>query len=576
MVARAARRTGGAQAITLDHGDLTSQMPQHGSPPPRRSSQPRVASWVPLVAILVVQAILSLRLTWSNSAFQDEALYLWAGHLQWASWLHGVSIAPAFPSYFSGAPVIYPPIGALADDLGGLAGARLLSLCFMLGATALLWSAARRLFDPRAAFFAAAFFAGTAATQFLGAFATYDAMALVLLAAAAWCALRSGDCGRRAQLLLVTVVVALLVLASMTKYASVLWDPVVLALAALADGRRRGLRSGLQTGLAATVLVAGVLTVAVLLASPAYWDGIRFSTLQRSTGGTAPVAVLQQAGWWIGPVAVLAIAGAVISTMAPRWRQVTTRRQDTTGRQDTALVWIGWTLAAAVLLAPVEQARIHTTVSLFKHVGYGGWFAAIMAGYAVSAMWQLAGAARGRRRAVTSSAVALLVAMGLTSAISADQHYAGWPNTDTLIARLGPLVSHHPGPSLAEDPFVPSYYLADPRTTWSNTWYFRYADSATGAVVAGLPAYADAIRHHYFAVVVIGFTSTGAADRAIEQDLSQNPGYRLVGTVPWSAGSARGYFLIWRYRPAASARYFSWREWVSNPLAAPRNQRGRQ
>ena len=58
--------------------------------------------------------LLSLRLVRADTAFQDEALYLWAGHLEWAHWLHGTAVPP-FPYYFSGAPVIYPPLGALAD-----------------------------------------------------------------------------------------------------------------------------------------------------------------------------------------------------------------------------------------------------------------------------------------------------------------------------------------------------------------------------------------------------------------------------------------------------------------------------
>ena len=37
-------------------------------------------------------------------------------------------------------------------------------------------------------------------------------------------------------------------------------------------------------------------------------------------------------------------------------------------------------LAAAVFLVPAEQARIHVYTSLFKHVGFWGWFAAIVAG----------------------------------------------------------------------------------------------------------------------------------------------------------------------------------------------------
>ena len=104
----------------------------------------RTCRW-PLLAVLAVQAALSLRLVWSNTAFQDEGLYLRAGHLEWARWLHGTPI-PDFPSYFSGAPVIYPPLGALADSVGGLAAARILSLCFMLGVTSLLWATAVRLY----------------------------------------------------------------------------------------------------------------------------------------------------------------------------------------------------------------------------------------------------------------------------------------------------------------------------------------------------------------------------------------------------------------------------------------------
>ena len=86
-------------------------------------------SW-PLLPVLVVQAVLSLRLVRADTAFQDEALYLWAGHLQWAHWLHG-TVIPPFAYYFAGAPVIYPPLGALADSVGDLAGARMLSLVFI-------------------------------------------------------------------------------------------------------------------------------------------------------------------------------------------------------------------------------------------------------------------------------------------------------------------------------------------------------------------------------------------------------------------------------------------------------------
>src|SRR6201996_9129293 len=121
----------------------------------------------PLVPILILQAALSARLIRADTAFQDEALYLWAGHLEWASLLHGGAL-PQFPAFFSGAPVIYPPLAALVDSVGGLDGARLLSLAFMLGATALLYATSGRLFGKWAAFFSAVLFAIISPTLHLG------------------------------------------------------------------------------------------------------------------------------------------------------------------------------------------------------------------------------------------------------------------------------------------------------------------------------------------------------------------------------------------------------------------------
>jgi hypothetical protein len=62
-----------------------------------RMSRLRIPGNWPLLVVLVVQATLSLRLVGADTAFQDEALYLWAGHLEWAWLLHGTPIPP-FPS----------------------------------------------------------------------------------------------------------------------------------------------------------------------------------------------------------------------------------------------------------------------------------------------------------------------------------------------------------------------------------------------------------------------------------------------------------------------------------------------
>ena len=183
-----------------------------------------------LIAILTLQAVLSLRLVWSNTAFLDEATYLFGGHIELAHWLHGTPLPP-LATYFSGAPVIYPPLAALTASIGGVAAARLLSLAFMLGATGLLWSTTSKLFGGRAAFFAATLFAVVGPTQALGAFATYDAMALFLLAVSAWCVVSAQDRDNSTFFLLAGI--AMLALANATKYATARPDPAVVALAAV-------------------------------------------------------------------------------------------------------------------------------------------------------------------------------------------------------------------------------------------------------------------------------------------------------------------------------------------------------
>ena len=156
-----------AEDTRAPHADAQDHHDQ--IPIPRRSGRetrhrkPNYSGW-PLLPVLAVQTLLWPDFCWSNSAFQDEALYLRAGHLEWARLLH-LAPVPDFPSYFSGAPVLYPPLGALADSVGGLAAGRLLSLCFMLGVTSLLWATSTRLYGQRAGLLAAALFATLAGTQ---------------------------------------------------------------------------------------------------------------------------------------------------------------------------------------------------------------------------------------------------------------------------------------------------------------------------------------------------------------------------------------------------------------------------
>jgi hypothetical protein len=490
----------------------------------------RLPGWWPLGAVLAVQAALSLRLVWSNTAFPDEALYLWAGHLEWEHWLHGTPL-PAFPTYFSGSPTVYPPLGALADMLGGLAGARILSLAFMLAATALLHETANRLFGGRSGLLAAGIFAATGSTLFLGAFATYDAMALMLLALAARMVVAAGPRRLPSQAALLLGAGTVLALADAAKYAAALWNPVVIALAVLGVWQARGWKQGVAAGVACGTALAAVAGAGIRLGGHPYWRGITFTTLSRQHGTSSPAGIAADSIGWVGIVAVLAVIGAVVVTVT---------------RKDLPARLTAWVLAAAVALAPANQARIHVFTSLFKHVGFGAWFAAAVAGLALAS---LANAVpRLKRDAAFRVAVATVSASAVFGGLLSATHFSTWPDSDGFIKAVAPALSIGRGPVLAADNGnVIEYYL--PRQSESavfyGPWFFRYQDPRSGRRLIDAPAYADAIRHKYFRVVALSFSDSQAVDLEISADIKRYGGYRLAATLPYQVANVRSAYRIW-------------------------------
>jgi Dolichyl-phosphate-mannose-protein mannosyltransferase len=481
-----------------------------------------------VITILTIQAVLSIRLMWSNTAYIDEATYAWAGHLEVAHWLHGTP-APPFQTWFSGAPAIYPPISAVADGIGGLIGVRILSLVFMLGATALLWGITSRLFGSRAAFFAAALFAVLGPTQFLGALGTYDAMALLFVAISAWCAVAARDHGDSTALLVASAFA--LALANATKYATALFDPVVVVLAALAVAQKRGAKPALGRAGYLAAVVTALLAALLALGGPLYMAGVMYTTLARAIGHDSSALVLEDSWKWVGIVWILAWLGVIISL----------RRGS---KAQTLMLAL---LAAAGLLAPLEQARIHTVTSLHKHVDFGAWLAAPAAGYALAQLSRIS-----KRRSLSFTVAGLIAAAAILPAVAvgsaqARSLFQGWPDSSLVIAKLRNLIRSHPGSYLAEDYDIPGYYLENSVSwqRWSDTWYFAYTPPGARRPLTGAAAYQAAITRHYFSLVLLDFFATPGTDRQIVADMQRTGDYQIVAVVH----SSFGPYTVWAYRP---------------------------
>ena len=535
-------RKGRARQATASENGPVAVLPGEGAARIRRL----LGLW-PLLVVLGVQAGLSLRLLRADTASQSEALYLRAGHLEWAHWLHSSPIPP-FQNYFSGAPVIYPPIGAVADSIGGLAGARVLSLAFMLGATILLWSATGRLFGRRASFFATALFALLGTTLHLGVFATYDAMSVFLVALAAWCVIRPEARGPATGWMLAGA--AALALANVTAYTTLLSAPLIAALALLTSPwTSHGLLAARRAG---TVLAgtAALLGLALLAGRGSYLGGFERTMLTSVAGSASPQAVLSQSWYWAGLLLALAVSGVVIS-LASRQAAV----------QSTLLAF----LTVALIFGPLEQAHLHTVASLNHHVGLGAWFAAIAAGYAVDRLIAAAPAGRGRLVSSGACVIALVFPAGL--GIAQSQHFsASWPNASDFITIFGPLADHSNGRLLVEDPSVAEYYLhaGSQWQRWSSTRNITLsAGTYTGGPNAAAsvtsdgnaPVYANYIAHGYFSLVALNFIDTTSLDRQIAADLRRNHHYHVIQVVPYGMEIppvGEGSYVIWQYQASTN------------------------
>ncbi len=529
-------------------GEPISIMPAHATPlsvaDPARPEQPgrpgqrrKWISRVILLAILMMQAVLSLRLR--NTAFEDEAQYLYAGRLEIAHLFHGAPLPINFASYFSGSPVLYPVLGAAANSVGGLAAARAVSLLEMLATTALLYAISRRLFNERVAICAALLFSVTASVTFLGNFATFDASCLFLLALAAWIMVRTAV-SRWPLFLLAAPVVALAVA---TKYAGLMFVPTIAVLPVLTAWpyhRRRAFVYPVIFGVA----VAGLLYGAVRWGGHSYIQALQQTTTGRAQGNTPLSTILWESVKWGG----LQFGVAVIGTIAYAWRARTGQDEETTpAGSRLRRILLGLVLTGLALLVPAYQANVHTDVSFHKHIGFGLFFAAPMAGVGLA---RIVGD-HFRRPQLGIAVWGAAILLGMTqSAIL----FGGWGNSTGLVKVLAPQLK--PGARyLVEFPEVPVYYLQGRPGALATQFYATsvifYVDPQ-GQTLTGDAGFEVAIRNGFFQVITYEGTITPGVGNILASELKKSSPYRLAAVVPDNTPYHTGSYYVWVKKAAST------------------------
>ncbi|UPZ30800.1 glycosyltransferase family 39 protein [Streptomyces sp. LRE541] len=492
----------------------------------------RRRAWVSravLLCILLIQTVLSLRL--SNTAFQDEALYLAAGHAELDHLLNGTPLPIDYAAYFSGSPQLYPVLAALVDAQFGLTGARVLSLVFMLFTTGLLYSFTRRMFNERAALAAAALFSVVQSTVVMGFFATYDAAAVFLLALAVWIVVRTNRAPAYAVLLAAPVAV----LAVGVKYAAALYLPTIVVLALLTAWPYRGAKSAvlrmLLLGLGMGALAGAGMYTTDLLA------GIQQTTTNRAHGSDSAQFLLQRSAEWGGLMFVTAVGGAISYVRRSRMNESPlAQRLGNPGWRWRALM--GLLLCGTAVLASAYQIHLGTVVSLFKHVGFGLLFAAPMAGVGVTRLV-------GAHFRYPQLGIMLWTAVLCLGISQADWRFGVWPDSSKMIRTIQSHVNDK-GHYLSSTPEVPVYYLREKtdHSQWQSVFGMEYK-AKKGKYHTGDEAYRAALRDGEFDLIVLDGITNPRVDDVIAGAVKGNPHYRLLADVPWRNSSGTGTYRIW-------------------------------
>jgi hypothetical protein len=512
--------------IVMPHGKRGFEPEKLSAPSARRTWVSRAA----LATILCVQAILSLRLR--NTAFGDEALYLYAGHLEIAHLAHGAALQGNYASYFPGVPVLYPVLAAAADSVGGLAAARFLSLLAMLITTAVLYMITRRLFNERVGLCAAAVFGVAEGTIFAGNLATNDAVSLGLLALASWIVVRTAPWRWRAYLLAAPVAA----LAVATDYWALLYLPTVALLAGLAAQPYLG-RSALVRTLVLWAVTVELLALAVLAGGRAYVTAAVAALATRSPGtGQAPHTLIE-AGEWGGIVVALAVLGVVGYARKARNEQNEHIALPGGNGRRTAL---GVVLAGTALLAVADHLYLNSDVSLDTHMAFGLFFAGPMAGVGLARL--VGDHFRRVQIGILVWTAALIIGIGQVT-----QLFGSWPNSSALVMEMSRFLG--PGDRyLVENDNVAIYYLRGDRDAqpdqFTSTYFINYR-ARDGQLLTGTPGYLAALQAGYFQVVVYDDSVTPALDRSLAAALENNPRYRLAGSVQETARDFRTTCYVW-------------------------------
>lgn len=460
-----------------------------------------------LTPILLLQALLCFRLT--NGLDENEALTINSGHQMIAHLLHGTA-TPAFGQYFGGVPALFAVPAAMLDHLGGPGLVRGANTVMVLLATALVYLASRRSFGQGAGIIAAAIFAINPATLFIARYASGDAPALLLLAAAGYVV--TSPERHRGHPYLTAV---FLTTAIAEKYAVIMFVPGVIAVGFIVGIHRDGFRFTWRTIATTTATTLGFAVVWAILARND-WSGFASTALGGRTAADVAGTTLLHDSWdYVGLIALASVAAV----------PVIRRHRITAG-----------ILCAAGLLPVVVQIAYHESATLQRNIGFSMVFLAPVLG--LLGTWLVSqGRLLGLRAPLAIIGAVALISSGMgTSA----QMIHGWPSSTSINEALRYYAHNGTQRYLVDGSNLPAYYLSDVTRydQWASTLDARYTGANGPQLLREDLESAD-----YRLVLYRDNGATPALDRSMQSALRTR--YTLVAKLPVTQGKTNAYWSLW-------------------------------
>jgi 4-amino-4-deoxy-L-arabinose transferase-like glycosyltransferase len=444
--------------------------------------------------LLLLSLIFLIRITniTYNTLFVDEAIYATVGEEALSGIFTQNAMTWMYGSYF------YPALSAIANDIAGVVGLRILSAILSTTAAVFVFLTTSRLYGQQAGLWAMLLFGLTGVSISLGQVAVYDVSSVALLALALYCLVTAplkAEAQEGYYLLASAISFSLSVL---SKYLAVLYLPALLLIAlVLYTSQGRSIRLLITKFLALTLYILGVY-------GWHYWSNLvtlftfngNVYSFQASTRWMIAKVIWEETGL----VLVLALAGLFflrrLSFTTPgfraKWAIFLT----------TSLMPF---LILSLLVAPIYHLTQENIGSLWKHLVYSLIFLSPLAGRGLATIVWWCRSYRGRQAVYYQIIGAAITLIGLSWFVdhSLDRNWGfqySWPNVTGVITYIR---SHGLTPEshvLAEGGQIYKYYFdssTEAQGTWDNTWYMEYKE------VGGTKAMTTAILDREFDFVVL-------------------------------------------------------------------------